>query len=127
MTKVNLFEVATKEAYRFNYRGVLSVEDLWQLSVGHLDEIYKALNKEAKELEGESLLQTKSVEDTVLNNKIEIVKYIVEQKLEENKLRLEERENREKRQRILEILSNKEDQELLEKSPEELKEMLNNL
>lgn len=127
MAKVNLFEVATKEAYRFNYRGVLSVEDLWQLSVGHLDEIYKALNKEVKELEGESLLQTKSAEDTILNNKIEIVKYIVEQKIEENKLRLEERQNREKRQRILEILSNKEDQELLEKSPEELKEMLNNL
>ena len=42
----NIFEMATRNKYRFPYKGMISVEDLWDLNQTQLDSIYKALNKE---------------------------------------------------------------------------------
>ena len=40
------FELATKEKYRFPFKGMIGVEDLWDLDVNQLDSVFKALNKE---------------------------------------------------------------------------------
>lgn len=82
-----LFETATRNKMRFPFRGMISVEDLWDLSLTNLDSVFKTLNAEAKKSEEESLLETKSKENEELSNKIEIVKYIVNIKLEEKKTR----------------------------------------
>ena len=42
----NIFEVATRNKYRFPYRGQISVEDMWDLPVTELDKIFKTLNKQ---------------------------------------------------------------------------------
>ena len=127
MTKVNLFEVATKEQYRFQHKGSLNVEDLWLLPIQQLDEVFKGLNSQIKQAKEESLLDNKTKEDEVLNNKIEIVKYIVNEKLKEQKEKLHEKENREQRQKIMQILSDKEDEDLQNKSADELREILKSL
>ncbi len=127
MTKVNLFEVATKEQYRFQHKGSLNVEDLWMLPVQQLDEVFKGLNSQIKQVKEESLLDNKTKEDEVLNNKIEIVKYIVNEKLKEQAEKLHEKENREQRQKIMQILSDKENEDLQNKSADELREMLKSL
>ena len=75
-----LFETATRNKMRFPFRGMISVEDLWDLSLTNLDSVFKTLNAEAKKSEEESLLETKSKENEELSNKIEIVKYIVNTK-----------------------------------------------
>ena len=79
----NLFEIATRNRYRFNYKGVMTVEDLWSLRVEDLDAIFKMLNRQKKTADEDSLLATKSAEDQDLANKIDIVRYIVSVKLTE--------------------------------------------
>lgn len=119
-----LFETATRNKMRFPFRGMISVEDLWDLSLTNLDSVFKTLNAEAKKSEEESLLETKSKENEELSNKIEIVKYIVNVKLEEKRAREDARKNAEMRQRLLEIKAKRQDAALENMSDEDLDKML---
>lgn len=127
MTIEKMFEVATRSKMRFPFKGLISVEDLWDLSVNNLDLIFKSLNSELKQVQEESLLNTKTKEDKELDVKIEIVKHIVKVKLEEENNRLKAKEQKEQKQKILEILSAKQDESLQNKSIDELKDMLEKL
>jgi len=120
----DLFKVATKKKYRFNFRGLISVEDLWDLSVEDLDKIYKNLKSQQRNAIEESLLQSVSKEDKVLANKIEIVKIIVADKLVAKEKAQKAAEQKAQKQRILEIMADKQDAALKEKSIEELQAML---
>ncbi len=120
----DLFKIAAKKKYRFNYRGVISVEDLWDLDVEALDSIYKNLKKQQKTSQEESLLETVSKEDKEINNKIEIIKIIVNDKLAAKERAIKAAEKRTQNQRILEIMADKKDAALKEKSIEELQAML---
>ena len=119
-----LFIVASQQKFRFPFKGMATVEDLWDLNVRELDTIFKALNSQKKQAQEESLLATKSKEDAVLEAKIEIVKYIVTAKLTEAEQKRIRTEQREKKNRIAEILADKQDEELRGKSVEELQKML---
>lgn len=119
-----LFVVASRQKFRFPFKGVATVEDLWDLGVRDLDTIFKALNSQKKQAQEESLLSTKSKEDAVLEAKIEIVKYIVTTKLAEAEQKRIRDEQREKKNRIAEILADKQDEELRGKSVAELQAML---
>ena len=127
MKNEKMFEMAVRNKLRFPFRGFVSVEDLWDLSVEHLDSIFKTLNSQLKKAKEDSLLEVKSKQDTEVETKIEIVKYIVDVKLEEEKVRLQSKSNKEKKQKILEILSAKQNEDLQNKSADELREMLGSL
>ncbi len=122
-----MFEIATRTKMRFSYKGQISVEDLWDLPVRDLDLIFKSLNSQLKQVKEESLLDVKTKQDKELDLKIEIVKHIVGVKLGEADARLRAKEQREKRQKILEILESKQDEALQGKSVEELRNMLDEL
>ncbi len=126
-TMGKLFENATRGKYRFSFRGSITVEDLWDLSPQNLDTIYKALTKELKQSQEESLLVKKTEVDAVLDDKINLVKYIVLTKLKEEDQRNKEREFKEKKQKILGLIADKQDNELQSKSIDELKDMLESL
>ena len=119
-----LFIMATRKKFRFPFKGMISVEDLWDLTVQSLDNVFKALNAEVKQVREESLLATKSAEDDELDAKIEIVKYIVSVKLDEADKKKQAAAMREQKRRIQEILANKQDEVLQGKSIEELQAML---
>ena len=123
----NIFEKAVKGKYRFPYKGQISVEDLYDLPLGALDTVFKALNAEVKKTDEESLLQTKTTEDDILATKIEIVKYIFSEKLEEKKNRQEAAERKEKKQKIMQIIATKQDEALRNASVEDLQKMLDDL
>lgn len=125
--EINVFEIATRNKYRFPYRGQISVEDMWDLSVTELDKIFKTLNKQAKTAQEESLLETKTKEDETIENQIAIVRHIVSIKQKEANDRLREKERKAQKQRIMEIMADKEDEALKSKSPEELRKMLEEL
>ena len=122
-----MFEVAVRNKFRFPFKGVISVEDLWDLSVQQLDGIFKTLKSQEKKAQEESLLDTRTPEDEILTAKIEIIKYIVNTKLDEAKQAERAKENRDQKQKILGILAEKQDADLRSKTPEELQAMLNQL
>lgn len=122
----NLFEIASRYKYRFPYRGLISTEDLWDLTPTELDAIYKVLSKQVK-IQGEDSLLANSRVDSNLANMIEIVKHIFTTKQDEAKARKAAAENAEKRKRIMEIIAQKQDEALLEKSEDDLKKMLDDL
>lgn len=124
---INLFEMATRKKFRFPFKGMISVEDLWDLSVQNLDTVFKALNAEVKQAKEESLLAVKSDEDTILDAKIEIVKHIVSVKQAEAAQRQQATAMREQKRRLQELIANKQDEELQGKSIEELQAMLSAL
>lgn len=121
------FRKALENKYRYSYKGTLSTEDLFDLSVEELDSIYKKLNKQKKEQKEDSLLGEKIPKSTKLDIKIEIIKEIVNQKLKERDDLKKAQETRMKKQKIMEILASKQDDALNNKTPEELEAMLNDL
>lgn len=122
-----MFETATRNKFRFQFNGVLNTEDLWDLSVENLDAIFKALNSELKKATEESLLNTKSKEDEKVELKIAIVRYVVSVKIEENSSQLKEKEIKEQKQKIMELIESKKNEGLQSKTLEELQEELNKL
>ena len=124
---MNIFEKATKDKIRFEYKGQISAEDLYDLDVEDLDCIFKTLNSTKKEKSEESLLEKKTTEDTLLNTQIKIIKHIVEYKLAEKDARVLLAERAEKKQRIMEIIASKQDSKLEKKSEKDLQDMLKSL
>lgn len=122
----NLFEIATKRKYRFTYKGWISVEELWDMTLEELDGIYKTLKKLMDDNSGESLMTEKKVDENLVN-KIEIVKYIFSRKKAEQEAKKLAIENAEKRKRIMDILAEKKDESLKNASEEELMKMLDDL
>lgn len=121
------FEYAVRNKLRFPYKGKISVEDLWDLSETQLDQVYKELKKQEKQLKEDSLLSRKTREEEVLEMQIEIVKYIVVVKLAEKEAMKKAAENKEKKQKILAVLAARDDKALEQASDEELKRMLEEL
>ena len=121
---MNIFEKAARGKIRFPYKGQISVEDLWDLSIIELDKIFKALNSKAKLAKEESLLDSKTKEDELVDTQIEIIKYIVTAKSAEAKARKEFTEQKKQRDRILSLIADKQDEELKNKSIAELEAML---
>ena len=104
----NIYKLAAQHKIRFvTKKGNLCVEDLFVMSLKDLDEIYRSLKTEEKDLDVESLMDTPDTTNPVLEIKIEIA-------IEISK----------KKQRICDILASKKDAELQNKSIEELEAML---
>lgn len=122
-----MFEVATRKRLRFNFRGQISVEDLWDLSVENLDSIYRNLKKEEKKEQEESLLKTRTAADQELDIQIELVKYIVETKLAEQKARVDAKEKKAQKDKILSIIAEKKDAALKDMNVEDLEKMVKDL
>ena len=121
------FELASRNHYRFPFNGMISTDDLWELNVQQLDSIFKKLNAQVKQSEEESLLASPSKENIDLMNKIEIIRHIVAYK---QALRAEAESavaRAQQRARIEEVLFERESAELRNKSPEELRAMLDQL
>lgn len=119
------FEVATREKYRFSFKGMISVEDLWDLDMDQLNTVFKTLNKGKKAAEEESLLEaSQNKEEVILTNKIDIVKYIFEVKKNELQARRDAAVKHAKNERIKELIAKKQDESLASMSIEELQKLI---
>ena len=127
MTVENIFEYACRNKVRFPFKGMISVEDLWDLSLTNLDSIYKTLNKKIKQSEDESLLSTKASIDTELEVQIAIVKHVVSVKLSEKEAAEKASAKKVQKQKIMSIIATKENEALQNSSIDDLKKMLDEL
>lgn len=123
----NIFEIASKKKFRYPYKGMITTEDLWDLSLAQLDTVYKALNKDVRVAQEESLMCKMDTVEAEVLDKIEIVKYIFHVKELEALAREEAATNAAKAQRIMEVLDQKRNNALQNMSEEELMQMLNEL
>lgn len=129
-----LFLTATRNHFRFKTpQGDLTTEDLWTLplqsAVGkaNLDDIAKALNKQLKESDGETSFVKPVVKRTAdIQAHFDVVKAVIDVKVEERDAAVLAVE-KEKKQKLLELLDKKKNVELEGKTTAELEEMLKGL
>lgn len=130
-TSAILFEMASQMKFRYPYKGMITTEDLWDLTPAQLDVVYKNLSAELKATDGDSLIAAKSADEGVkantLKNKIEIVKYIFNGKQQAAELHRIAADRAAKKQRILEVLAQKQDNALQNMSEADLMKMLDDL
>jgi len=123
-----MFEKASRIKLRFKANvGLVSVEDLWDLTLTSLDSIAKDLNKQIKAESEESFITVKSKSNAALELGFEIVKHIIKVKLEEAEVKKLAAEKKAQKQKIMGLIEEKKDQALSAKSLEELQAELDNL
>lgn len=138
---VDLFEKASRLKLRFNTpKGLVTAEDLWDLPLnsraGHanLDDLAKELNRAIKAESSEvsfvdtaSSARASSTQADVLETKFEIVKRVIQIKVEERDQVERARTKAAQKQRIMEIIDRKQNEQLEESSIEDLHKMLGDL
>lgn len=130
----NLFLQATREKFRFESpKGDLSVEQLWDLPLTSrtgfdLDTVTKAVNADLKASNEESFVNVNNNPAVSrLQAKLEVVKAIIEVKLAQAEATKKHAEKIAERQRLMEVLQSKKDQELQGLSVEEIERRLSQL
>lgn len=125
------FEKATKLKLRYETgRGRVTTEDLWDMPLTgsfSLDELAQSLHKAVKSSEEKSFVVKKTKANEILQLQFDIVKYIIDVKLEEQKQAKNSAANKLQKEKILGIIADKEDDSLAEMSVKDLKKMAKNL
>ncbi len=122
-----MFDKATRLKLRFeSNKGLLSVEQVWDLSLTALNEMAKGLSRQVKaaETDEEDFIGTKSNVDSELQLRFDVVKHIIGVKLKERDDSRDAAERKANNQIILELIQRKKQQELESKSVEELEALL---
>lgn len=123
---MELFATATRNKVRFvSVKGLLSTEDLWTLTLEQLNTIAIELNKERNETEVSFINSTKTNE--LLQLKFDVVKFIIDVKLAEKEEKKLKAEKLVKKNQLLELINNKENEKLQSLSLDELKKQLEQL
>lgn len=130
----NIFEQASKLGLRFTTnKGNATADDLWNLPLSsstgkiNLDDIARSISAKIKESEVESFVNKRTTANTLEKLRLDVVKRVIEVKLEENEARKNEKETAARKQALLEALSNKKADSLTKMSEAELEAELKNL
>lgn len=127
-----MFEKASRLKLRFpTPQGGLSAEDLWELPLtsnrvnqANLNNIAKEVSRELKAHGEEDFVNPRTAVDETLQLRLDIVKHVIHVRQAENMAARELSERREKKERLLELIAKKQDQQLEGKSLEELTAMV---
>jgi hypothetical protein len=119
------FKEASKQGLRIQTsKGLLSVEQLWTLSLTDLDTLAVSLETEYEKSGKKSFLTPKSTADKKLKLAFDIVLEVLNDKSDEATKLSEAKERKEHNNKILELIAKKKDGELEGKSVEELEALL---
>lgn len=124
----NMWLEALQKRLRFEFKGLISTEDLFDLDMSSLDIIYQKLSKELREISGDSLLDNEKADEIAwVQLKLDVVKHVFDIKKAEAEALRQKIANIEEKQRIMHIINEKENAELANLSIDELKAKLNDL
>jgi len=123
-----MFEKASRLKLRFTTaKGAVTVEDLWDLPLTegqvNLDDIARRLFKKLQEDDVSFVVQNRRANDHT-QLMFDIVKRVIEVRLNDRAAADQAMANREKREKILKIIADKNDQALASASVEDLQKML---
>jgi ABC-type oligopeptide transport system ATPase subunit len=121
-----IFEFATRNKVRFPYRGQVTVEDLWDLNMKQLNEVFQNIQAQHED-NVESLISEESEEDVLLGVQADIVRHIFNVKKVEAEAKEQEAAKREKKRRLQGLLARKEEAALEDLTPDEIQEMIKSL
>lgn len=127
---MSVFEKAIRQKLRFvTMRGLLTTEDLWDLPLTSknnfdLNNVAQQANAEVKASGEESFVGESTPASATAVLKLEVVKSVIATKIAERDAEAARKEKRQKRDRLLELLANKEDAALQELTPDQIKEQL---
>jgi hypothetical protein len=131
---MNIFEEATRLALRFNSnKGSLTTEQLWTMPLTHtsgfdLDTVAKQVSRELKANTEESFVTpTTSAAQSACELRLAVVKHIIAVKLAEVEDRKQAASRKAEKQRLMEILADKQDAGLKELSVEEIQKRIDAL
>ena len=126
-----MFEKASRLKLRFDTnKGMLSVEDLWDLPLlsatnkVNLDDIARSLHRQLKNDDDVSFVNLDRKSDKIVQLKFDVVKYIIEVRLAEHDAAKITRENREKKDRLLQLIAERQDDDLKNMPLDDLKKMV---
>lgn len=127
---MSVFEKASRQKLRFaSARGDLTVEDLWDLPLTSrngfdLNVVAQKANAEVKASGEESFVGESTPASATAVLKLEVVKSVIATKIAERDAEAARKDKRQKRDRLLELLANKEDAALQELTPDQIREQL---
>ena len=104
--------------------GLLSVEQLWDLTIGQLDAVAVKLQEEYKKSGEKSFVLKKSKKDAVAKLKFDIVLDILTNKVEIAEVAAKSAETKAHNQKILGLIAEKKDEDLKGMSVEDLEKQL---
>jgi hypothetical protein len=124
---MSIYKQALRQNLRFAFNGLRNTEELWDLTLEQLDSIFQALNVQRKTNSEESLLSTKTDESTELDLKLEIIRDVVATLLQEKAEREDAATRSVRKQKVLEAIAQKQDDDLGNLSVAELEELARSL
>lgn len=123
------FEQASRLKLRFNFRGNVGVEQLWDVKDSDLGELitYEEQLSEVVESYGKSTRRKagRKTKDQELNElRLAIVSHILDTRIKEQEEATEALKNKARNQKIMDIIARKEDADLEAMSADQLRAML---
>lgn len=123
--EMNIFEKASRIKLRINStKGILSVEDLWDLPLEKLNSLAKDVNRKLREQGEEDFLGNTPSRDSKLSLTLDIIKEVISVRLGEKLKQEEAAEKKAKKERLMAILARKEEESLEGKSVEEIRKLI---
>lgn len=121
----NLFAQALKNKVRFQTeKGLLTVEDLFDLSLNSLNVIYQRLSKSKKELSGDALFESEDLSKRREEKRLEDAMAIVKTVFEIRQKEIQEKESRQakalEKRRLLEALAEKREEGIKQLDEDEI-------
>lgn len=126
----SLFIKASRLKLRISYKGLISVEDLWDLPIGVLDTLAINYNKLVKNANEETFISSgkvKSSEEIKNELAFEIIKYILNVKVDERDAKANDLKKKQEIAKLEAILSKKKDAELEGLSAEDIAKKIEEL
>ncbi len=126
-----MFEKATRLKLRFSSpQGLLSVEDLWDLpltskrtNVANLDDIARGINHELEQTNVSFVPSKNQAGNSLTKLKLDLVVHIINTKVAETEAQEKVVENKQKKEQILALIAQKENEALAATDIEDLRKL----